>query len=68
MFLDPFFDQILVSGDIFSIKLRSGGSLFREKGSMVDFRGPGGPKVAAQVMLLGVLGFILGAILGLKID
>ena len=49
-FWGHFFDEIEVwrldfrrSGVSFLMKLRSGGLLFREKGSKVDFRGPGAP-------------------------
>ena len=62
MFLDALFDDFLASGVTFLMKLRSGGLLFREKGSMGDFRGSWGPKVAADGMLPGVLGSILGGI------
>ena len=68
MFPDACFDKVSGSGDTCLMKLRSGGLLFREKGSMGDFRSPPGAKASAHGMLLAVLGSILGGLFQLKID
>ena len=66
MFLDAFVDNSSGSGVIFLMKLRCGGLLFRENGSMGDLGGLWGPNMSRDTMLLGVLGSILGGIFQLK--
>ena len=62
MFPDACFDKISGSGYTFLMKLRSGGLLFREKGSMGDFRGLGGLTLIAITCSWAPWGSILGGI------
>ena len=59
MFLDHVFHQNSFLGVTFVIKLRSGGLLYREMGSKVDFRGLGGANVGRNEFVCLVVDFSL---------
>ena len=62
------FDVFLDLGITFLMKLRSGGLLFREKGSMGDSASARRPSASKKYMPLGALGCILGVFFRSKID
>ena len=60
--------EMLAVGDMLLMGVKSGGFLFREKGSISDFGVLWGPNMSRGTMLLSVLGSILGGIVRSKIN
>ena len=66
VFFHQLFDVFLDLGVTFLMKLRSGGLLFREKGSMDDFRGSGWKSSVTKTCSWTPFGSILGGFLDHK--